>query len=411
MAARRKRRRRRRGGCLSALFKFIFLLALIAVVSGGILWKMGELDGLTDMAADVAADMARGREIPYEEPESATREAVSTGKYYFDQLSAEEQSVYQEILQGLKDHEEEIYVHEAESEKANQICQYVLRDFPDIFWCRGNVTSRGYGGEEPYTVLEPEYEYDRETSAQMQAEIEESAEEFLAGIPEDSSDYEKILAVYEYVVNTTEYDDDAEDDQNIYSVFVRKRSICAGYSRAVQYLLEKLGVFCTYVTGTAADGSPHAWNLVLCGGDYYYVDATWGDPVFQNKEMQFVSYDYMCSDDSQLFQTHTPDDTVELPACTHMEQNYYVKNGMYFDSYDAGKALELMNDSISKKERLTVLKFSDSDVYAQAKEDLLENVISRAARNLADWYNLSEVNYSYLDDKNLNKMVVYWEYK
>ena len=73
-------------------------------------------------------------------------------------------------------------------------------------------------------------------------------------MPAKDTDYQKILYVYEYIVNTVDYDLEAADNQNIYSVFVNRRSVCAGYSKATQYLLERLGVFCTYVTGTTLDG-------------------------------------------------------------------------------------------------------------------------------------------------------------
>lgn len=46
--------------------------------------------------------------------------------------------------------------------------------------------------------------------------------ECLSGISENASDYEKILYDYEYIVNQVDYDDAAEDNQNICSVFIGK---------------------------------------------------------------------------------------------------------------------------------------------------------------------------------------------
>ena len=271
------------------------------------------------------------------------------GKFYYQQLSEEEQTVYQELLQGLLDHVEQIYVHSQKPERVNELLVYVLNDYPEIFWSDGTASSTAYSGLQNYTSVMPGYLYTKEECEKKKTQIDMEVSECLSGISENASDYEKILYDYEYIVNQVDYDDAAEDNQNICSVFIGKKSVCAGYSKAMQYLMEKQGLFCTYVTGEVtesfsdSDGHkiPHAWNLVKCDGDYYYVDVTWGDPIFQESEEEAenvmddeirdnISYDYMLCDDDELFRTHTPDLEVELPDCTKMDLNYYVVNGMYY---------------------------------------------------------------------------------
>ena len=123
-----------------------------------------------------------------------------------------------------------------------------------------------------------------------------------------------------------------------------------------------------------------------------------------------ISYDYMLCDDDELFRTHTPDLEAELPDCTKMDLNYYVVNGMYYTEYDGQMALKAMNQVISARETKVVLKYSDESVYKTAKEDILNNEVKRAAQNLAQWYHLSEVSYSYIDDKKMNKITIFWKY-
>ena len=123
-----------------------------------------------------------------------------------------------------------------------------------------------------------------------------------------------------------------------------------------------------------------------------------------------ISYDYMLCDDDELFRTHTPDLEVELPECTKMDLNYYVVNGMYYTEYDGQTALKAMNQVISARETKVVLKYSDESVYKTAKEDILNNEVKRAAQNLAQWYHLTEVSYSYIDDKKMNKITIFWKY-
>ena len=77
------------------------------------------------------------------------------------------------------------------------------------------------------------------------------------------------------------------------------------------------------------------------------------------KNLDYISYDYMCCDDEELLRTHIPDADLKLPECTKMDCNYYVVNGMYYDHYDSGEAMAVMNNMISKKGSPVVFKFSN----------------------------------------------------
>lgn len=405
------KRKRRKSGCLSVIIGVSALTAIIIMVMLAIIFGSSIKEGV---AEGVKRGMKSTKKIPFQEVIIAEGELGQ--KYYYQQLTEEERTAYKEIAQGVKENVEEIYVHAADADRTNSIFQYVLKDFPEIFWCDGTTKSTSYEGEESYTVLKPLYIYDKNEKEQKKKEIESAVESCLNGIEAQSSDYSKILYVYEYIVKTVDYDSEAADNQNIYSVFVNKKSVCAGYSKSAQYLLERLGVFCTYVTGTTSGGQSHAWNLVKCEGDYYYVDTTWGDPVFQGSEGEkidpnYISYDYMCCNEEELMKTHTPDTDVKLPKCMKMDYNYYNINGMYYTSYSGEEALKAMNSIISNKGNPVVFKYANSQLYEQAHNDLFENQIKRAAQNLADWYGLSEVKYQYMDEEELNKITIYWQYE
>ena len=88
--------------------------------------------------------------------------------------------------------------------------------------------------------------------------VNAETEAFLEQMQEiqSASEYDRIKYVYEYVIRTVDYVADARDSQNLFSALVGKESVCAGYARETQYLLEKLGVFCTYVTGTTRGTAP-----------------------------------------------------------------------------------------------------------------------------------------------------------
>lgn len=109
-------------------------------------------------------------------------------------------------------------------------------------------------------------------------------------ITEEMSDYEKELAVHDWMIAWAEYDQAAlsalpgaqptPDSDNPYGFFTGRAAICTGYTSTFQLLMDLLGIECLTVEGTAYNGTEdHAWNMVRLDGDWYCVDVTWDDPV------------------------------------------------------------------------------------------------------------------------------------
>lgn len=95
--------------------------------------------------------------------------------------------------------------------------------------------------------------------------------------------------------------------QSAYSGLVNGKTVCAGYSRAFQYLMMRLGIPCYYCTGYA--GESHAWNIVKLGDDYYNVDLTWDDT-------EGGLYDYFNKTDNDYADSHARQDlSIYLPPC------------------------------------------------------------------------------------------------
>ena len=173
------------------------------------------------------------------------------------------------------------------------------------------------------------------------AQVDAIANNVVAAVANEN-DYNKLKYFYEWIINWTIYQSN-ECDQDFTSVFLLKQSVCAGYSRTFQYLCKKAGIKCTYVPGDTDE--PHAWNLVELNGKYYWVDVTWGDPIYDDGT-QTLNYHYFMTTDEVLFRTHyTLDGTVLLsstdkidvfkfPQCTDNSLSYYVQTGSYFPTYD-----------------------------------------------------------------------------
>ena len=418
MTGHRRRRRRKTGirgknGCAAAL---VFVVILCAGAAAGIPWAVetfgGEVTETFHENVEKAVYVLETENAA--EPETAVAENEVSGGFYYRQLDEGERLIYREMLYGLREMEGTIRLDAGRDDLPEEIYEAVLYDRPELFWCLGSCQMTVY---RDYTEFYPAYVCSKEARQSRQKEIDASAEACLAGIAPDASEYDRIKAVFEYLVNTADYDEDAPDNQNIYSALVWKRSVCAGYSRAVQYLLGRLGIECIYVVGTAQDQEAHAWNIVKCDGKYYHVDATFGDPVFLGAESgedlptDIIYYDYLCCTDQEILKDHTPAEGIAYPACVSDDLNYYRMNGTYFDAYDPQTVLDAMNRSIAAGNDTFTCKFASEDIYMQARESLIGELFPEAARTVGQLYGTDQVKYTYIEDAAHGKIIVFWNYQ
>jgi len=120
-------------------------------------------------------------------------------------------------------------------------------------------------------------------------------------------DYEKERIAHDALISRVKYDANAPMNQSAYSALVYGRTVCAGYARAFQYVLQQLEIPCYYVTGYA--GQNHAWNIVELDDGYYNVDSTWADTAPH-------TYDYFNCSDADYASSHVRKDlSIYLPPC------------------------------------------------------------------------------------------------
>lgn len=263
----------------------------------------------------------------------------------------------------------------------DRIFQCVLNDHPELFYVDGYSYVKYTRGPKTTSILfSGSYTMDFDTAVERRAEIEAAAEELLAEVPGDASDYEKVKYVYETLIRNTEYRLDAPDNQNICSVFINHTSVCQGYAKATQYLLDRLGIECALVLGTVDTGEVHAWNLVKLDDGYYYVDTTWGDASYQISEgeedsdymMPEINYDYLCVTTAELLRTHTLSDQIPMPVCDSTENNYYVQEGALFVTYDREQMRELFENTAEQGRTDVTVKCTDAAGYQEIISALID---------------------------------------
>lgn len=327
----------------------------------------------------VQEDVGVGRDEP-EQTEQVIRREEEKG-YAYSMLSEEEQTLYLEIRDALMNFEEDVKLSSYDKDEISHAFQCVLNDHPEIFYVDGyTYTEYTLGDILRKITFTGTYRFNREEVKLKQVQIDSYVNQCLAGIPNDADEYTKVKYIYEYLIHHTEYDAGAKDNQNICSVFIEGKSVCQGYAKATQYLLNKAGIFSTLVLGRVVGGEGHAWNLVRIDGKYYYVDTTWGDASYQavgggypGEKIPTINYDYLCVSTEQMNLTHELDNVVDMPDCNSMEDNYYVREGLYFTKWDQEQIERIFREEYEKGSAYVTLKCDSYDVYSRMYGALITN--------------------------------------
>ncbi len=171
-------------------------------------------------------------------------------------------------------------------------------------------------------------------------------------VTDGMSEFEKTLAIYEYIVKAVDYDYDALHDPDITSshenvcyylegVFDHGRAVCDGKSKAFVLLcgIEGISAVREFGYGMVTEAG-HAWNYVKVDGVWYVVDTTNGDAsialkpdgvsAFYGKNVQIIKYKYFLTKLSVY-------DTL------------YTKSGVWSDIVETDRGQERTSELLKKR--------------------------------------------------------------
>ena len=407
--------RRRRRNYLHILWLVLFCVMLTGCADPNILdniprdfalsWGMTEEDSEEDKGEPSSEASSEEAEIP-----AVCFLMEEAGSFAHDSLSEAEQLWYHDMerILGSYGEEEELNTEgfDAGLDEADvdRIFQCVLSDHPELFYVEGYSYTKYTRGDRLTSIeFSGTYNMDVDTAAVRSEEILAAAEQILAGIDGNAGEYEKVKYVYDTIIRNTDYDMNAPDNQNIYSVFIHHASVCQGYAKAAQYLLNRLGVECTLVLGLVETGEGHAWNLVKVDGEYYYMDATWGDVSYQMEDtrpgedvhnaMPEINYDYLNVTTEELLRTHSISDEIPMPVCTAVAANYYVREGALFQSYDREQMAALFSGAAERGKQDVTIKCADTACYEEILHALVEG------QEIFDYLNDGESRIAYAQNE------------
>lgn len=215
-------------------------------------------------------------------------------------------------------------------------------------------------------------------------------------VSDDMSEYEKVHAIYDYIIYNVRYDHDCANAEDKYvsgnlslnekmkyygyyleGIFLDKfykkdmHAVCDGKSKAFVLMCGIEGITAVRISGEASsDGKNfggHAWNKVLLDlngtGDkeWYFVDTTWGDVGDDSKE--FLSHAYFLLSDDETANTHREKTGHGYPKAEGKFDYYahetYTSSGTEYNYVITNKSLaaQQMARALKKPPESTIVEF------------------------------------------------------
>lgn len=267
-------------------------------------------------------------------------------------------------------------------------------------------------------------------------QIYKNAKDALSYIVSDEmSEYEKVHAIYDYIIYNVRYDHDCANAQDKYNtnnvllteeekrelqnlnlnekmkyygyylegIFLDKfykkdmHAVCDGKSKAFVLMCGIEGITAVRISGEAlSDGKNfggHAWNKVLLDlngtGDkeWYFVDTTWGDVGDDSKE--FLSHAYFLLSDDEVKNTHDENPGHDYPKAEGKFDYYahetYTSSGTEYNYVIANRnlAAQQMARALKTLPKSTIVEFEFAfSLTKYAAENYAKEAMKASGRGL-----------------------------
>lgn len=261
------------------------------------------------------------------------------------------------------------------------------------------------------------------SQAENLKQIYDNAKDALSYIVSDEmSEYEKVHAIYDYIIYNVRYDHDCANAEDAYvsgnlslnekmkyygyyleGIFLDKfykkdmHAVCDGKSKAFVLMCGIEGITAVRISGKASsDGKNfggHAWNKVLLDlngtGDkeWYFVDTTWGDVGDDSKE--FLSHAYFLLSDDEAKNTHVENPGHDYPKAEGKFDYYahetYTSSGTEYNYVITNRnlAAQQMARALKTLPKSTIVEFEFAfSLTKYAAENYAKEAMKASGRGL-----------------------------
>lgn len=231
---------------------------------------------------------------------------------YYDALNDNQKILYKDMYSAANDMVESFEPSVSVSaEDVETTFRSLLCDHPELFWLSNQYHYQFMQSSGEIVSVSIQYNETADSIDTAKQEFEAAGNRIIEEAQKLDTDYAKEKYVHDALIDQVEYVTGAPLNQSAFSALVSDQTVCAGYAKSFQYLMQKLNIPCYYVIGTS-EGQDHAWNIVNIDGSFYNVDVTWDDCASEHDQYYFFNLD-----DLAFNQYHTRALlSADLPNCT-----------------------------------------------------------------------------------------------
>lgn len=298
----------------------------------------------------------------------------------YQQLTAEEQTGYITLRDAVAAYSEQKIPMNISYHSLERVLDAINYDLPELFWFDGSLSYYTDADGDTVSFVELEYNMPKEELERAQIQIESYIAGCLASesMVTAQSDFARVVAVYRYLVDHTEYDIAYQEQQSVVSLMKEGKAVCRGYAESFALIMHRLNIPCTIVEGLSSQDwvlsdQGHAWNAVMLDGQWYNIDPTWGDPLYQEGADSSAPVDgYILVNDELFDRDHVDFSELGSPVCTAMDLNYYAVFGLLHSVWNEDYFRWAVQSHLDLGLDWAQVRYDNYEAYYQAKAALID---------------------------------------
>lgn len=319
----------------------VFLIGIIVIFGMAMYSDIMESDTTNIIVANTAGSIKEDDTTNNSNNSSKTIEIQADTQFFYNQLTEVQKSLYDGLMKNKENMMNgtyqieygtafsDILKEDSGKEKLGDDYQSAVEAFlydnPDVFYIDANklyltveTTNRLFkktsnvfiGPKENSNYYVDGFNTTEQVRTAM-SKINEKKEEVLKKLTNNT--YRNVLKIHDYLIDTIDYDQNNTSigSYSVYGALVDKKCVCEGYAKSLKYLLNAANIPCIIVQGIATNSTgrseSHAWNCVYVNNEWYYIDATWNDPIIIGKGTiaKSIQYKYFLKGSKTMNKDHT----------------------------------------------------------------------------------------------------------